>query len=193
LDKGDGDIMDPLDSSTKATDISCRDDQYSESEAGIKFRNCLECLATSDAVEGEESDLHWYLCKSSNGNHALSTSRQIQFGYSRCFEKTNTQIFKDNLRYTLSTCLFGFPGTAEDSQVQSPCIIDHACRPLEKPLIEDGLEPEVMDTFGYCEAEEGAFMVNKTWTCRDCLRASAEQTYLANCKSAKHRCLRIAE
>lgn len=65
LDDGEGDSLDPFSSSTKATDISCRDDQYSTDEAGIKFRNCIECLAKSERVDGEESDLHWYLCKPS--------------------------------------------------------------------------------------------------------------------------------
>lgn len=149
LDDGQTDSLDASSSSTNTTDITCKDEDYSTEEAGIKFRNCIQCLAKSDKVHERESDLHWYLF---------------------------------NLRYTLSTCLFGFPNVPEEGQMQSPCIIDHACRPLEDPLASDGLDSESSETYGYCEADDGAFMANKTWTCVDCLRATIEQTYFSNCE-----------
>lgn len=149
LNDGQTDSLDPSASSTNATDITCHDDSYSTEEAGIKYRNCIQCLAKSAKVNGEESDLHWYLY---------------------------------NMRFTLSTCLFGFPAKAEEGQTESPCIIDHACKPMADPLAHDDLDAGSADTYGYCEADDGAFMGNKTWTCVDCLRASAEQTYFSNCK-----------
>ena len=152
LNDGKTDTLDPKASSTNATDITCRDEDYSSEEAGIKFRNCMQCLAKSNTTTDSESDLHWYLY---------------------------------NLRFTLSSCLFGFPDKPSEGQIQSPCIIDHACRPLKDPLASDGLDADKQDTYGYCEANNGAFMANSTWTCRDCLRASIEQTYFSNCKPSK--------
>lgn len=77
LNDGETDAYDPDSSSTNTTDISCSDADYSEEGTGIKFKSCIECLAKSTRVEDEESDLHWYLCKSStNPNTRLSYVRR---------------------------------------------------------------------------------------------------------------------
>ncbi|KAH7318581.1 hypothetical protein B0I35DRAFT_479072 [Stachybotrys elegans] len=61
LDRVTGDSFNPAASSTGSSDITCSDLDFSQEEAGIKFQNCLECLQTSEKVNGTESDLHWYL------------------------------------------------------------------------------------------------------------------------------------
>ena len=68
-------------STTNSSDIACEDLDFSTEEKGIKFKACLECLAKSKKVdeEEEESDLHWYLCKSSAwfwSGQTLSTQRK---------------------------------------------------------------------------------------------------------------------
>lgn len=64
LDKPDGNPNDAAASSTDSNDIVCRDSDYSSKPTGIKFKNCLECLQDSAAVNGDENDALWYLCKS---------------------------------------------------------------------------------------------------------------------------------
>lgn len=64
LDDGETDAFDSSASSTNSSDITCRDIDFSTKDKGIKYKNCLECLSKSEKVHEEESDVHWYLCKS---------------------------------------------------------------------------------------------------------------------------------
>lgn len=51
-------------STTTASEIVCDDSDYF-SPAGVKFKDCLECLQTSEEATGSESDSSWLICKSS--------------------------------------------------------------------------------------------------------------------------------
>jgi len=56
----------------------CTKGDYSGSSAGIVLNTCLSCQATSGYVSGDQSDLDWFLCKSSHPiNLCLYPVRQI--------------------------------------------------------------------------------------------------------------------
>ncbi|KAI1856101.1 hypothetical protein JX265_011816 [Neoarthrinium moseri] len=61
LDNPESDPLNPASSSTNPWDISCSDDEFSETSKGIKFKNCVDCLQESQAVNGEENDAAWFL------------------------------------------------------------------------------------------------------------------------------------
>lgn len=63
LDDGETDAFNAAASTTNTSDITCQDIDFSTKEKGIKFKNCVDCLAKSKKVSDDESDLHWYLCK----------------------------------------------------------------------------------------------------------------------------------
>lgn len=67
LDLPGGNEFNAADSTTTVGDISCKDVDYSTTDAGIKFRSCLDCLQSSKKVDKSESDLKWYICTSING------------------------------------------------------------------------------------------------------------------------------
>ncbi|KAI0024464.1 hypothetical protein F4780DRAFT_725525 [Xylariomycetidae sp. FL0641] len=48
-------------SRTTVGDISCKDSDYDSSKAGIKFKNCLDCLQNSNSTAETESDVSWFL------------------------------------------------------------------------------------------------------------------------------------
>ncbi|KFA49448.1 hypothetical protein S40293_05753 [Stachybotrys chartarum IBT 40293] len=86
--------------------------------------------------------------------------------------------FLYNLRYTLSSCLFSFPNELPNI-VDSPCVTEYACGPMREPLTTGDLEAGDDDTYGYCATDDGVFERRQQW-CVNCLRASADQAYLAN-------------
>jgi hypothetical protein len=146
LDDTDGSGLDPDDSNTNTTDIVCHDQDFSTKARGIKFKNCQECLAKSEHVNGTESDTFWFLY---------------------------------NLRYSISTCLFGNPAQVE-KPVNSPCIIDYACLPLEEAITIDFNSTEEKGTWDYCDKKKDQFTQWKLNSCVSCLKASTDQSYLAN-------------
>jgi hypothetical protein len=85
-----------------------------------------------------------------------------------------------NLRFTLDTCLFGFPSS--EKTINSPCLIGYACNPLKNALLEDKLDPEKKSDFGYCNAAGDVFKGPNLKTCTQCLQTTTNQVYLANCE-----------
>ncbi|KAI1487287.1 hypothetical protein F5X96DRAFT_681353 [Biscogniauxia mediterranea] len=61
LDNPESDALDPNSSNTKPDDIVCSDDEYESSSTGIKYKNCVDCLQTSNATSGNENDASWFL------------------------------------------------------------------------------------------------------------------------------------
>ncbi|POR37062.1 Uncharacterized protein TPAR_02740 [Tolypocladium paradoxum] len=151
LDSPGGNPFKASDSTTKSTDISCQDLDYSTTDTGIKFRKCLECLQTSKKVDREESDLKWYIY---------------------------------NLRYTITTCLFSEPAPPPNGTLHSPCDVGQACKPLKAPLTSDGVKPVPQATWGYCTANDGAFMGSNLSPCISCLQATEGTAYLSNFMTA---------
>lgn len=64
------DPFDPASSTTNSADVVCRDSDYGETPAGIKFKQCLECMQKSQKVNGTESDVTWMIY---NLRYALGT------------------------------------------------------------------------------------------------------------------------
>ncbi|KAM0332964.1 hypothetical protein ACHAQA_001620 [Verticillium albo-atrum] len=79
-----------------------------------------------------------------------------------------------NMRFALNTCLFD-----DATAVNSPCIINYGCGPLED-AITTGLSSPGDFNFDYCTADEGAFAAKWHWSCVSCLKSSGTQVYLSN-------------
>jgi hypothetical protein len=85
---------------------------------------------------------------------------------------------QDNMRYALSTCLFGFRNNSDS--VFTPCSTSTACGPLRVAVGNADLIPENEDTYSFCSADEHAMMGGSELRCKQCLKGSPE-TYLGNC------------
>ncbi|KAH8598094.1 hypothetical protein B0O99DRAFT_738941 [Bisporella sp. PMI_857] len=89
--------------------------------------------------------------------------------------------FLYNLRYTLSSCLFGFSNVTD--AVSTPCSTSESCEHLQKSLENDSLDPNHHDTYSYCSANDNAFLGSYKVKCTTCL-ASGEERYLRNFMTA---------
>lgn len=83
----------------------------------------------------------------------------------------------------MSSCLFDYPAPVADNEIDSPCVIDFACKPLKASLISDHLDPDSQDTWDYCDANGGSFVGSNLDSCISCLQASNDQAYMSNCKT----------
>lgn len=61
LDSPDGDSTRAAASTTNSSDIVCNDVDYFSSSTGQKFKDCITCLQTSNALNDEENDASWFL------------------------------------------------------------------------------------------------------------------------------------
>ncbi|TPX09675.1 uncharacterized protein E0L32_009148 [Thyridium curvatum] len=153
LDQNDGDDPDPKNSTTRPSDIVCKDVEYYSTHAGVKFRKCMDCLQKSPRVDGEVNDIAWFLSK-------------------------------DNVRYAVNVCLFGFPNATQGTS--SPCNMDLTCRPLQTPLKAGISEPSRSTEFQYCGADHALYGGNTISSCEQCLQMGNEKTYLSNFITALH-------
>lgn len=175
LDSPGGNDFSASDSTTTVDDISCKDLDYSTTDAGIKFRKCLDCLQHSKKVDKTESDLKWYICTAQVSGTPCAW---------RMSSKTDRQV-ADNLRYTLTTCMYAAPKAVKNGTVASQCNIDKACMAMKEPLIEPGFNANPNTTWDYCTANNGAFMGPNLSPCISCLQATEGEAYLSNCKTRK--------
>src|SRR3954454_7619466 len=83
----------------------------------------------------------------------------------------------DNMRYSLSYCIFGYPNSSNTS----PCVTSFACEPLTIPLEDGILSSQSTDQYGYCSANESAATHQIFNRCASCVAASGNTQYLANC------------
>lgn len=58
-------------SATNASEVSCKDQDFSSSGRGIRYKNCITCLQKSDATWKDESDVYWFMCKSTFASHVF--------------------------------------------------------------------------------------------------------------------------
>ncbi|KAJ0355581.1 hypothetical protein KNSL1_000708 [Colletotrichum chrysophilum] len=87
--------------------------------------------------------------------------------------ETDTASFLYNIRYAVDTCLFNFP------DINSPCIISSACKPL-KTALASGLDtPNAATSYDFCTADGDKFS-SSWWPCVKCLQSSDSQSYLSN-------------
>ncbi|KAK2606182.1 hypothetical protein QQS21_003352 [Conoideocrella luteorostrata] len=89
-----------------------------------------------------------------------------------------------NLRYTLSTCLYGSPNAVKDGTVAAQCDLGRACKPLKEPLIAAGFDANPNSTWDYCTAKDGTFMGASLSPCISCLQATQGEVYLSNFMTA---------
>jgi len=86
----------------------------------------------------------------------------------------------DNLRYTISSCLFGFANATD--AVSTPCSTSQSCGHLQKALESNDLDPTAGSPYSYCSADNNAFLGSYHDKCTTCLRNSGDEKYLANCE-----------
>lgn len=86
----------------------------------------------------------------------------------------------DNLRYTLSSCLFGFANATD--AVSTPCSTSESCAHLQEALENDNLDPAAGHPYSYCSADNNAFLGSYHDKCSSCLGSSSDEKYLANCE-----------
>ncbi|KAJ1329679.1 cell wall integrity and stress response component [Microdochium nivale] len=61
LNNPESDIQDPGSSHTDSSEVVCMNDEFSTKTAGIKYKNCMECLQASNATSRGESDSSWFI------------------------------------------------------------------------------------------------------------------------------------
>lgn len=83
----------------------------------------------------------------------------------------------DNMRYSLSYCIFGFPNATNAST--SPCTTSFACGPLSGALEDDILSPQSSAQLDYCSVDN--LTQHTTNPCSSCITAGGDSQYLANC------------
>ncbi|KAL0943975.1 uncharacterized protein CTRU02_201862 [Colletotrichum truncatum] len=86
--------------------------------------------------------------------------------------------FLYNIRYAVDVCLFDFPDAI--SRINSPCIINSACRPLKSALTAGLTTPDAVTSYDYCTADNDRFSSSNWWSCVRCLQSSDSQSYLSN-------------
>ncbi|OLN84909.1 hypothetical protein CCHL11_03925 [Colletotrichum chlorophyti] len=86
--------------------------------------------------------------------------------------------FLYNIRYAVDVCLFDFPDVI--SHINSPCIINSACRPLKDALTTALIAPDATAAYDYCTADGNRFSSSNWWSCVRCLQSSDSQSYLSN-------------
>ncbi|GJC93653.1 exo-alpha-sialidase neuraminidase [Colletotrichum higginsianum] len=64
--------------------------------------------------------------------------------------------FLYNIRYTVDVCLFDFPEAI--SNINSPCIINSACRPLKNALTAGLTTPDADTAYDYCTADADSLL-----------------------------------
>lgn len=167
-DSPDLDISDPNSSTTKNSDITCKDADYS-GPVGTKFKSCMTCLQTSTFSQGSESDTMWFLCTFP------------KFTY----PKLLLTPVSDNLRYTAAFCVFGYPNATKST----PCTTSTACGQLQAG-VEHGLrDPSGTTAYSYCTAGDGGAMDFSHFdACIPCISAEGTTEYLANCKPCQEVC-----
>lgn len=81
LDTSDANPSDPGSSNTDTADIACKNNEYSTTGVGTKYKSCLDCLMTSDSVDEVtgETDVAWFLCMDTAA--LAEVSREPSLGY----------------------------------------------------------------------------------------------------------------
>ncbi|GAB0136592.1 hypothetical protein EsDP_00004889 [Epichloe bromicola] len=148
------------------------------------------CLDSPEGSQFRASDSNTYTDAISCKDIDYSTT-DTGIKFRRCMEclqgsskveKTESDLkwYIYNLRYTVTTCLFGVPKAPSNGTVASQCNIDKACKSLKAPLTADQLRPNPNTTWDYCTANDGAFMGPGLSSCIDCLQATEGEAYMSN-------------
>ncbi|KAF4632361.1 hypothetical protein G7Y89_g5766 [Cudoniella acicularis] len=87
-------------------------------------------------------------------------------------------MFIYNLRYALSSCLFGFANASD--AVSTPCSTSTACGPLRNAIENANLVASNEQTYSYCSVDNDAINDSVEPKCTECLRASGNEIILSN-------------
>lgn len=153
---------------TTESSIVCLDSDYSSTSSGAHFQECVECELGSSAANPTTgtTDIMWALCKLTA--RSPLTWRTLSHA-------------PDNMRYTLSSCMYGFP--AQKESLSSPCQV--TCAPLSN-AIESGLGTNATTAdLGFCTT--AGFSTYNIQNCVFCYGLMDQQKYLANCMFQVHR------
>ena len=141
--------------------VVCIDSDFSSSGTGSQFQQCVECELGSNAADPKTgtTDVMWGLCKSFVPKSAWHPLLQGP----------------DNMRYALSSCMFGFP--TQKVSLSSPCQV--TCAPLSN-AIESGLATNAtVADLSFCNTAN--FTSTIIQKCVFCYGLMDQQKYLANC------------
>ena len=150
-------------SATVDSDIVCYDSKFGQNNNRTDFRACLECELNSPAVDSTRvSDVTWGLCECS-----CSPGQNIMLIH-----------LSDNLRYAVSTCMFGFPSPVVAQS--TPC--DVSCAPLQYALGSQltGNSTIAAPGMGFCTTSR--FDDNTINVCSQCYGRLNDQVAVANCE-----------
>ncbi|KAF4998196.1 hypothetical protein FDECE_11837 [Fusarium decemcellulare] len=143
-----------------------------DSPCGTLCGNVLDATTTDDIVcqEGDYTSgagivfQQCVVCEQSSDYH---TSDNV----------TDQEYLLYNLRYALSTCLFGTPDKTEVLNSVEPCLTSKACGPFREAIIYKNLSSKV-DSYEYCD--EWPVTDNLDFEgCKDCLQVGGNN-YLSN-------------
>lgn len=91
--------------------------------------------------------------------------------------KMLTDGITDNLRFTLTSCLFGYPQQVVN--MSSPCVV--SCQDLDSALEYDVTTPSTLNFNTWCSAS--SFADNVIDQCEFCYNLTTNQIFMANCSS----------
>jgi len=145
---------------TTADEISCVDIAFNSTTKGKDFKDCITCEleSTYENDTTGETDVNWGLCMFLREPSSLTAL-------------TGT----DNLRFAVSTCVFGYPESI--SNVSSPCPV--ACGTVQNAVQFDIENPNADNLGAWCDT--ASFADNVINTCEFCYNLTSNQVYLANC------------
>jgi hypothetical protein len=105
-----------LNSNTNGADLSCDDVDYTNTDKGIKFKNCMTCLQTSNYASGSESDQNWFIynlrysvdCELRNNNMLVGTLLIAERVFLRVSKQSYTAewaMYHRSILWSLRYCL----------------------------------------------------------------------------------------
>lgn len=148
---------------TTSAEIVCLDKQYHNTQKGVNFRECVACELNSTYSDPDsgESDVNWGLCTWSDFS--------IRYWANEA----------DNLRFAITSCLFGFPNQVVN--MSSPCVV--SCQDLEPALETNLLDPNGFNFGTWCGSS--AYADNDIDQCEFCynltVNQKVQQVFIANC------------
>ncbi|KAF2730359.1 hypothetical protein EJ04DRAFT_567779 [Polyplosphaeria fusca] len=153
IDRPGSNISDGIQSATFARDLVCLDTDLAganSTTAGRKFRNCIGCQQSSDAVSAEtenENDVYWFL-----------------FNIKSSFVWCVAAVFADR-------------PNPSPPPFQHEC--NTQCSAIRAPLLDRLLETNQTLQYAYCDFDGGAFAANVA-PCTQCLRTQENAQVQAN-------------
>lgn len=136
-------------SDTLPNDVVCNDSEFTSTTNGTRFRECVECELQSSAVDTSAD--------------SMTGDTDVNWGLY-------------NLRYALSTCVYGIP--VEKASMSTPCQV--SCQPLENALAAGFDGSTTSQALDYCS--NANFSSTAVYKCADCYNLTSTMRLMGNCK-----------